>query len=831
MKKFLLLLSVAFLGLSANAQQALKDNSLQKMRIERPAAAQPANRAIVRPTHQHRAGGRALGSILNSHRIGSSGNLLTIINGECNMLDVNNSLNAVTFIHRNDPTLTIGTNVAQYRFDVSKDRGLNWTSDIGPITVDPLIDNVNVNGRFPQAVLYNPAGNTNVDSAYLVYSGTWHNSPPSGGTGSWQGQMVGRGKLSGDVSTFNVSYPQINGGQVAIAAGMTKGAPGVFWNINQDYTGTFATGSSAITQGIIIEKGVWNTITKDVDWTEQIIPQSFTEIDNNGTMQTIAGSFNIAFDPTGQYGWASCVGDITPLADSVYQPIFWKTVDFGANWTGPFEVDLEQIQGLKATLNPFLVDGTTEASLNPTTSFQADLTVDVNGNPHLLVIVGSGVDYAIQAAGYGVWDITYDATAVTGCNWKGLHLADIFTLRGTFTNDNPAFTEDNRPLVSRSPDGRKIFFFWNETDSEFVQSTDNDIPNFFGRAIDVVDGKITQLYNFTEGDSLWGGETQNTAGGVFSGSTYPTVSPTCLVNGNIYNVPVVFTQIDYLNFVQGQLGSSVTPAAFWYVDNINFPASDFSSPLDQVPPTITLNGPDTVTVNLNTSYTELGATAFDCTDGVLAPSLSNSPDTSVVGIYNVTYIATDAAGNSDTVVRTVIVGTTPVANFTWSFPVNACRAQFSDQTINLPTSWLWNFGDNSGSSGKNPVHTFPGNGNYNVCLTSSNSFGTSTQICKQVTISGCVSTGVDNLDLAKQISMFPNPSTGKVFVSIEGNNLPDFTVTVYNILGETVVTPANYKAGTSRIEMDLSDVSSGVYLVKIQNNQSSVVKHLTVTHR
>ena len=232
MKQFLLLFSVIFIGISAFSQTPMRDNKLQRMYNERPVVMQQ-NSAVNHPAHhQHRAG-RALSSILNSQPIGTAGNLLTIIEGECNQIDVNDSLNTVAFIHRNDPTNAPGTNVAQYRFDVSKDRGIIWTNDIGPITNDPLIDNVNVNGRFPQALIYNPMGNSNADSAYLIYNGTWHNSPPTGGTGSWQGQMVGRGKLSGDTSTFNVSYPQLNGGQVAIATGMTQGAPGVFWNVNE----------------------------------------------------------------------------------------------------------------------------------------------------------------------------------------------------------------------------------------------------------------------------------------------------------------------------------------------------------------------------------------------------------------------------------------------------------------------------------------------------------------------------------------------------------------------------------------------------------------------
>src|SRR6187402_755342 len=109
-------------------------------------------------------------SVLHSTRIGSSVNLLSVIEPNCNQLDANPALNSVTFIHRTDVSLVPGTNGAQYSYDISKNNGATWTSNIGPITNDISIDNSTVNGRFPQAVIYNPAGNSITDSAYLVYS-------------------------------------------------------------------------------------------------------------------------------------------------------------------------------------------------------------------------------------------------------------------------------------------------------------------------------------------------------------------------------------------------------------------------------------------------------------------------------------------------------------------------------------------------------------------------------------------------------------------------------------------------------------------------------------
>ncbi len=823
MRKLLLLLPFAGLSLLSVAQSALRDSKLSLQLQDKPVVMQNTSHHQQAPAANtnYKSGGSRAGSVLNSQRIGSAGNLLTIVNQTCNQIDVNDSLNTVVFIHRNDPSQAPGTNVAQYRYDVSKNRGNSWTTNIGPITNDITIDNVSVNGRFPEGVIYAPAGTTNADSAYLVYSGTWHD----GSSGSWQGSMRGRGKLSGDTSTFNVHIDVVNGGNVAIGGSMCKGVPGTFWRVHESSNNSFATGSDAITDGVIVEKGVWNG--SDVVWTENKISQTFATFDNGGATFSAATSTNIAFDPTGQYGWVAVLGDITADADSVYDPIFWKTTDGGQTWSSAIRVDLDSIQGVYDELESTLINGDPIDKL-ATASFEADLAVDVNGNPHLLTTVGNGTQYSILASGYDVWDITFDPTAQVGCNWTGIHLADIWTLRGDMTSDATPQTQDNRPLTSRSEDGHKIFFFWNESDINIVQSSDNNIPNLFCRGIDVVAKKITPLYNVTEGDTLWGGETTNAAGGIFGGSTFPTVGTTALLNGNTYNIPLVLTQIDYNN--PSIPGSSEQPAAFWYINNLDIPGSDFNAALDQVPPTVTLNGQDTVTLLVGNTYTEDSATAFDCTDGWITPVIVNSPNTNQAGAYYVLYIATDAAGNSDTATRLVIVGAPPIADFTWNFPQYSYAPKFVDgsQNVNgIPATYQWNFDDGTGSVAANPLHIYTANGTYNVCLTVTTQFGTSPQVCKDVIIGGV---GIQETTFASTISLFPNPSNGKVQLTFGNNGTPDMTITVYNVLGETIVPAANYKAGTTNVELNLSGVANGLYMVKIQSANGTAVKPLTIQH-
>ena len=73
--------------------------------------------------------------------------------------------------------------------------------------------------------------------------------------------------------------------------------------------------------------------------------------------------------------------------------------------------------------------------------------------------------------------------------------------------------------------------------------------------------------------------------------------------------------------------------------------------VDTTAPVITVDGENPATVELGATYTDAGATA----DGGETVTTSGTVDTSTVGTYTITYSATDAAGNTGTATRTVIV--------------------------------------------------------------------------------------------------------------------------------------------------------------------------------
>jgi len=74
----------------------------------------------------------------------------------------------------------------------------------------------------------------------------------------------------------------------------------------------------------------------------------------------------------------------------------------------------------------------------------------------------------------------------------------------------------------------------------------------------------------------------------------------------------------------------------------------------------------------------------------------------------------------------------PIADF--SYTISGNTVYFQDQSANTPTSWQWNFGDGQSSTQANVSHTYTNGGLYNVTLTVSNLYGSSSKT-KQVSIS------------------------------------------------------------------------------------------------
>lgn len=107
------------------------------------------------------------------------------------------------------------------------------------------------------------------------------------------------------------------------------------------------------------------------------------------------------------------------------------------------------------------------------------------------------------------------------------------------------------------------------------------------------------------------------------------------------------------------------------------------------------------------------------------------------GIYLVCLVIVNEQQCVDEVCHEVAVetgGGDCEAAFEWES--NDLVVHFIDHSDDDPdiVHWYWNFGDGHSSDDPNPTHTFHHNGVYVVCLTVTNEFGCTDQVCHEVTV-------------------------------------------------------------------------------------------------
>ncbi len=128
---------------------------------------------------------------------------------------------------------------------------------------------------------------------------------------------------------------------------------------------------------------------------------------------------------------------------------------------------------------------------------------------------------------------------------------------------------------------------------------------------------------------------------------------------------------------------------------------------------------------------------WDFGDGTTSSEESPEHLYAAAGIYTVVMTATNVGG-SDAATGTVTVDPAPEAAFSFSplYPQEGQPVHFYDASTNGPTAWQWTFGDDSGASIQNPIHTYAAAGTYTVSLRASNTCGWSDYYQQEIVIGG-----------------------------------------------------------------------------------------------
>jgi hypothetical protein len=509
----------------------------------------PLVRASALPVEQPKPSSNGKTASLSPVTLGSASNVFTILHTEQNKVFANDTLDVVGFVHRNNASIYGGTS-GQLRYDVSIDGGSSFGNDIGVLNPVGTWE-----ARFPNITIGNPIGNTNPFNSQLMSVG------PGIDNTTWSGHYLSQSTLtsSGAPTISNETYDTISPGSF-VSASSCEGHRGDLWKV-----ASIAPSSGNL---IIIRQYCTRIFIPPVIFQEygtEIIIIKFGSIYVNP---------NIAFSPDGNVGWVALLASSSSTTDSVLSPILFKTTDMGQTWTAPTTVNLNSSPWIADSLRTLWVDSTGAPASDgiATTGFDFDLTVDVNGNPHMAVVIGSHVPGQPYAMATGLTKFLADVHSTDGgLTWDVDYVAPILTFRTPeYGSTSSTVSMDNYPQIARSEDGKYIFYSWVDSDTSVVTGNQSGVgfgesqnlaPNLRAAGLRVATGERTYPKLITDGDIIWEGR-----------ALFPTMAPTVRSTGNsCFQLPIVMAEMPN--------SEPTDPANFYYFGNdVNFCGNEFCDP-------------------------------------------------------------------------------------------------------------------------------------------------------------------------------------------------------------------------------------------------------------
>jgi PKD repeat protein len=250
-------------------------------------------------------------------------------------------------------------------------------------------------------------------------------------------------------------------------------------------------------------------------------------------------------------------------------------------------------------------------------------------------------------------------------------------------------------------------------------------------------------------------------------------------------------------------------------------------------------GRDTIEVNISTLTVNLGPNGNICDNGSVVLNAGNpnmtylwstgsitpSITVSQPGTYSVTVTDNLGCSAGDNIVLNQVPGVVAAisspANGTLFVPV-----AFTDGSTGSPTSWFWDFGDGLNAATQNPSHTYLALGSFTVTLIVTNANGCRDTTTQTILINNYV--GTDDQFFASAFDLYPNPSDGIFHLYLELYKRSDLNIQVMDVNGRTVYADHISKAQTYQGDIDLHNLSKGVYVLSLEAGDKKVFKKLVI---
>lgn len=170
----------------------------------------------------------------------------------------------------------------------------------------------------------------------------------------------------------------------------------------------------------------------------------------------------------------------------------------------------------------------------------------------------------------------------------------------------------------------------------------------------------------------------------------------------------------------------------------------------------------------------------------------------------------------------------PTAAFFQSAPTvdiqNDPTVEFTDESIDA-VAWNWNFGDGVTSTDQNPTHTYDEVGVYITSLTVTNNEGCTASAIDTVRVIDA-SSSTKNFTEIEGVTVFPNPTSNQLNIEVDFEKSENVAIQLTDLLGRPLrqIPETNMAKGT--FKMNLSGLSSGVYLLVLKTEDGQAVKKI-----
>lgn len=452
-------------------------------------------------------------------------NVFSYLYGQANPLQYNKALNAVSFLSRKSSTYTASSNSNSGTIV-----GL-WSTNLGTTWNETCMWTSATNlGRFPSGGLYNPLGNTNINNAYMVAHG-----PCTDGT-NWVGVYYASKPITTpgtttpgtDMQFHNAAAPVLKKHHYTvwsneiIDGGLVRGMGMIINDINGTTNVQYGSRGTAMLKGQFNAGAfVWSV---DSFCPPVNVRTDGSRITNEYGMQ--------AWNDAGTVGYVVILGSRAGAGPTMngYQPIVYVTTNSGASWSLLPANDFADACAFKG-VNDRLYPTNTNSNVicpNFNGSEDWDVAVDANGQLHMATMAYGHTSNHVDSLGYrNVFGseqysfshtpfdhpTIYDFYTKSTGGWD-YHIVDSMGTEGpSGTSGQPGYSTNPwagatattkmeilaRIQMSRTDDGKKLFYSWTESDSSVVGLKWNIYPDINMKGYDVVAKKVTPRMNITTG--------------------------------------------------------------------------------------------------------------------------------------------------------------------------------------------------------------------------------------------------------------------------------------------------------------------------------------------